>query len=35
VLVPHGFIGNTTSPGIIGVSTVEEGVRNALVKDGS
>jgi DNA repair protein RadA/Sms len=33
VLVPRGFAGNRDYPGIIGVSTVEEGVRNALVRD--
>ncbi|HHX10552.1 MAG TPA: DNA repair protein RadA [Firmicutes bacterium] len=32
VLVPHGFSGSKVSPGVIGVSTVEDGVRNALVK---
>lgn len=32
VLVPHGFTDSSSSPITIGVSTVEEGVRNALIK---
>lgn len=32
VLVPHGFAADKASPEITGVSTVEDGVRNALVR---